>query len=61
MQPSVLPVDAPGGHNRHREVRNEVFAVVPQRSAPAGKRIFWRLALVLARFPTALRLLRRSR
>ncbi len=61
MQPPVLPVDAPRGDDRHRDVRNEVLAVVPQRSAPTGKRIFWRLALVLARFPTALRLLRRSR
>jgi len=56
-----LPVDAASGDARHRDVREQVFAVVPQRRASLGKRLFWRLVLFLARFPAALRLLRRAR
>lgn len=61
MPDSPLPVDAARGDARHRDVRAEVFAAVPQRRAPAGKRVFWRLVLWLARFPAGLRLLRRLR
>jgi hypothetical protein len=56
MPEPPLPVD-----DRHRDVRGQVFAVVPQRRAPLGKRAFWRLVLAVARFPGALRLLRRTR
>jgi len=38
----------------------QVFAVVPQRRATLGKRLFWRVVLLLARFPAALGLLRRG-
>jgi len=58
---SRLPVDAAAGDARHRDVRAEVFAVIPQRRASAGKRAFWRLVLFLARFPAGLRLIRRLR
>ena len=33
----VLPVDAASGDARHRDVRAQVFAAVPQRRAPAGQ------------------------
>jgi len=61
MRESRLPVDAASGDARHRDVRAEVFAVVPQRTATAGKRLFWSTVLVLARYPAGLRLLRRLR
>jgi hypothetical protein len=61
MSQDPLPVDAARGDARHRDVRAEVFAVVPQRSAPAGKRLFWRLVLLLARFPAGIALVRRLR
>lgn len=61
MPGSVLPVDAARGDARHRDVRAEVFAAVPQRRAGLGKRLFWRLVLAVARVPGALSLLRRSR
>lgn len=61
MEEPVLPVDAARGDARHRDVRPEVFAVVPQRRAGVGKRLFWRVVLFLARFPAGLRLLRRLR
>jgi hypothetical protein len=54
-----LPVDAARGDARHQDVRAAVFAVVPQRRATLGKRVFWRLVLWLARYPAGLRLLRR--
>ena len=61
MPEPVLPVDAARGDARHRDVRDQVFAAIPQRQAGAGKRAFWRLALALARFPAGLTLLRRLR
>jgi hypothetical protein len=61
MERPVLPVDAARGDARHRDVRAEVFAVVPQQRATPGKRLFWRIVLFLARFPAGLRLLRRLR
>jgi hypothetical protein len=61
MTGSTLPADAARGDARHRDVRAEVFAAVPQRRASAGKRLFWRLVLRLARSATGLRLLRRLR
>jgi hypothetical protein len=61
MNEQPLPVDAARGDARHRDVRAEVFAVVPQRNAPARKRLFWRLVLLLARFPAGLALIRRLR
>lgn len=54
-----LPVDAARGDAHHQDVRAAVFAVVPQRAAPLGKRVFWRLVLWLARYPAGLSLLRR--
>jgi len=60
MNPSPLPVDAVRGDPRHRDVRTEVFAVVPQRRAGLRKRLFWRLVLLIARFPAGLRLLQRA-
>jgi hypothetical protein len=59
--PEPLPVDAARGDARHRDVRAEVFAAVPQRRAPLAKRAFWRLVLSVARFPSILKLLRRAR
>ena len=61
MEDPVLPVDAARGDARHRDVRSLVFAVVPQQRATLGKRLFWRMALLLARFPAGLRLLQRLR
>jgi hypothetical protein len=61
MPDEPLPVDAARGDARHRDVRDLVFAVVPQRRAPLSKRVFWRLVLALARFPALLRLPRRPR
>jgi len=61
MEEPVLPVDAARGDARHRDVRAEVFAVVPQQRATLGKRLFWRVVLFLARFPAGLRLLQRLR
>ena len=60
MPDPVLPVDAARGDARHRDVREQVFAAVPQRRAPLGKRLFWRLVLIVARVPGALKLLRRG-
>lgn len=56
-----LPVDAATGDARHRDVRAEVFAVVPQQRAWLRTRFFWRVVLFAARFPAALRLLQRGR
>ena len=61
MNEQPLPVEAARGDARHHDVRAEVFAVVPQRNAPAGKRLFWRLVLLLARLPAGLALIRRLR
>jgi hypothetical protein len=61
MRDSPLPVDAATGDARHRDVRAEVFAVVPQQRATLRTRIFWRVVLFAARFPAALRLLQRAR
>ena len=61
MPEPLLPIDAARGDARHRDVRAEVFAVVPQRPAPIGKRAFWHIVLFVARFPAGLRLLRRLR
>jgi len=59
--PDVLPVDAARGDARHRDVRAEVFAAVPQPPAKLGQRLFWRAVLFLASFPAGLRLLKRLR
>jgi hypothetical protein len=61
MSEPVLPVDAARGDARHRDVRAEVFAAVPQRRAPFRKRAFWRIVLFVAQFPAGLRLLQRLR
>ena len=61
MAEPVLPVDAARGDTRHRDVRAEVFAAVPQRRASLGKRAFWRVILFVARFPAGLELLKRLR
>jgi hypothetical protein len=61
MPEPVLPVDAARGDARHRDVGAQVFAVVPQRRASIGKRLFWRVVLFVARFPAATRLLKRLR
>ncbi len=61
MPEPILPVDAAQGDARHRDVRAEVFAAVPQQRAALGKRLFWRSILALARFPAGLRLLQRLR
>ena len=39
MRDSPLPVDAATGDARHRDVRAEVFAVVPQQRATLRTRI----------------------
>jgi hypothetical protein len=61
MSPPQLPVEAARGDARHRDMRAAVFAAVPQRRAPLGKRLFWRMVLAVARVPAALALLRRVR
>jgi len=61
MPDTILPVDAARGDARHRDVRAEVFAAVPQRRAPLGKRLFWRIALFAARFPPGVRIMKRLR
>jgi len=61
MPDPVLPVDAARGDARHRDVRAQVFAAVPQRQAGLVKRAFWRLVLAIARHPAGLNLLRRLR
>jgi hypothetical protein len=61
MDEPLLPVDVARGDTRHRDVRAEVFAVVPQQRAPLGKRLFWRVVLWLAKTGAGLRLLRRLR
>jgi hypothetical protein len=61
MDDSLLPVEAARGDERHVDVRAAVFAVVPQRRASLGKRLFWRAVLFLARFPAGVALLRRLR
>ena len=61
MSDPVLPVDAATGDARHRDVRAEVFAAVPQRRASIGKRAVWRIVLFVAQFPAGLRLLKRLR
>ena len=60
MPDKLLPIDAARGDARHRDVRAQVFAAVPQHRAALRKRIFWRLVLALARVPGALKLLRRA-
>jgi hypothetical protein len=61
MNQTTLPVDAARGDARHRDVRAEVFAVIPQARASLGQRLFWRVVLVLARIPGGMALLRRLR
>ena len=61
MPDPVLPVDATRGDARHRDVRAEVFAAVPQQRASIGKRAFWRIILFVAQFPAGLRILKRLR
>lgn len=59
--PDLLPADAPRGDVRHRDVRAEVFAAVPQQPAKWSQRLFWRGVLFLASFPAGLKLLKRLR
>ena len=61
MNETPLPVEAARGDARHRDVRAEVFAVVPQQSATLRTRLFWRVVLLLAKFPGGLKLLQRAR
>jgi hypothetical protein len=61
MKQNRLPVDAAQGDDRHRDVRAEAFAVVPQQQASFRKRLFWRTVLLVARIPGGLRLLQRAR
>ena len=57
----LLPVEATSGDARHRDVRDAVFAAVPQRRASLSKRAFWRTVLFVAKSPAGLRLLKRLR
>ena len=61
MSAPLLPVEAARGDARHRDVRAEVFAAVPQQRAPLVTRAFWSLVLFVARFPAGLSLLKRLR
>jgi len=61
MSVPILPVDAARGDDRHRDVRAQVFAAVPQQRASMRKRAFWRVVLFLAQFPAGLSLLKRLR
>lgn len=58
---SPLPVEAARGDARHEDVGAAVFAVVPQRRASLGKRLFWRAVLLLAASSLGLRLLKKLR
>ena len=59
--PDVLPVEAASGDARHQDVGAAVFAVVPQRRAPLGKRVFWQVVLFLASSRLGLKLLKKLR
>lgn len=61
MAEPVLPVHAVTGDSRHRDVREQVFAVIPQQPASFGKRVFWSVVLFAARFPAGLKILQRLR
>ena len=61
MAEPVLPVHAASGDSRHRDVRQEIFAELPQQQATLGRRIFWSVVLFAARFPAGLKLLQRLR
>jgi hypothetical protein len=61
MPEPILPVNAVQGDARHRDVRAEVFAAVPQQRASLSQRFFWRFVLFVAKFPAGLRLLKRLR
>jgi hypothetical protein len=61
MADPVLPVHAVTGDARHRDVREQVFAVIPQQPASFGKRIFWSVVLFVARYPAGLKILQRLR
>jgi hypothetical protein len=61
MPVPVLPVDAARGDARHRDVRELVFAAVPQRQVSLSKRAFWSMVLAIARWPAGLKTLRRLR
>ena len=61
MPAPLLPVEAAQGDARHRDVRAEVFAAVPQHRASFGTRAFWSVVLFVARFPAGLSLLKRLR
>lgn len=61
MADPVLPVHAVAGDARHRDVREQIFAVVPQQRASIGKRVFWNVVLFAARSRVGLGLLRKIR
>jgi hypothetical protein len=61
MSEPVLPIDAARGDARHRDVRAQVLAVVPQRTAALSKRLFWRVVLFVAQYPAGVKLLQRLR
>lgn len=61
MPAPLLPVDAAQGDARHRDVRAEVFAAVPQHRASLATRAFWSVVLFVARFPAGVSLLKRLR
>jgi hypothetical protein len=56
-----LPVNAARGDARHRDVRAEVFAAVPQPKPKLSQRIFWRVVLFLASSSIGLKLLKKLR
>jgi len=59
--PDTLPVDAVKSDAQHQDARATVFAVVPQRRASLGKRLFWHFILFVAQFRWGLKLLKRLR
>ena len=46
---------------RRGDAQTHAVAAVPQRRAPLGKRLFWRIALFVARFPMGVRIMKRLR
>jgi hypothetical protein len=59
--PDPLPVDAVKSDAQHEDARAAVFAVVPQRRASLGQRLFWRFVLFIAQYRWGLKLLKRLR
>ncbi len=67
--PGMLRISSPSGEwpllahtmHVHRDVSAPFYRAIPPRPVPAGKRLFWRLVLMLAASGTGMAVLRRLR